>query len=458
MKPSLVLVAAAMLVTPPLTAQQASAPAPDYAAAAVKLIDQLSTGDFHDAEAAFDERVAQALPEPKLADVWSQLQAQAGNFQKVAGTSVAETNGHHAVTARCQFQHAALDALVTFDSAGKVAGLLFRPAASEASGAAWTPPSYADSGQFHEVQVSIEDGHWKLPGILTLPNGRGPFPVAVLIAGSGPNDQDETIGPNKPFKDLAWGLASRGIAVLRYPKRTHQYGAAYAADPENPTVKDEYLADADAAVALLAARPDIEPRQIYLVGHSEGGYLAPRIAASDAQIAGIAILAGTTRPIEQAMVEQLRYLLPLEGVDSAKAQEMIARAEAAEREMASPDLKPGTVINDGVASWPSSYVLDLRGYDPAAVAAGLTIPVLVLQGARDYQVRAVDFEGWKHALAGHPNATFKLYPGLNHLFMTSATPGTGLSSPKDYAQPGHVADEVVGDIATWIGASAKHTR
>ena len=275
--------------------------------------------------------------------------------------------------------------------------------------------------------------------------------ASVLAAESGPGDQDETLNADKPFKDLAWGLASRGIAVLRYPKRTKQYAAAPSDDPTNFTVKDEYLDDAAAAIALLAHRPDVDPRRIYVIGHSEGGYLTPRIAEGNADVAGIVILAGNSRPFEDVLIEQLRYLLTLNGADTSTVNAVVAKAQAAKAEAESPSLKPGTVINFGPGvSLPSSYLLDLRDYHPTRGAAGLGIPILVLQGERDSQVRLADFDGWKSGLSGHANATFKLYPGLTHLFTPAVTPGTGLSTPADYNVPEHVAPSVVEDIATWI--------
>jgi dienelactone hydrolase len=122
------------------------------------------------------------------------------------------------------------------------------------------------------------------------------------VQGSGPHDQDETIGPNKPFEDLAWGLGSRGIAVLRYTKRTLKYGGESSEDPAKLTVDDEVISDARAAVALLAKQPKINSARVFLLGHSLGAYLAPRIAAGNSQIAGIVLLAGNTRPIEQLIV------------------------------------------------------------------------------------------------------------------------------------------------------------
>ena len=454
---STVLAWAAVLVAFLVTSSQragAQQPVPGgtgRTADGVQFVQHLAAREFPAAVAPFDTAMARAVPAIRLAAIWAQLQTQAGPFQKVLGATVIETKEHRTVTVTCQFEQAALNVIVVFDSARRIEGLFFRPAGPVAPVQAWTPPPYADSATFRRVAVTVQDGKWTLPGTLTIPLGDGPFPAVVLVAGSGPNDQDETDDADKPFKDLAWGLSSRGIAVLRYPKRTHQYGAAYSDDPTNATVKDEYLDDVAAAIALLAHRPDVDPHRIYVIGHSEGGYLAPRIAAANADVAGIVILAGNSRPLEDGLVEQLRYLLPLNGADASTVNAAVAKAQAAKAEAESPSLKSGTVIDFGSGlRFPSSYLLDLRDYHPTRVAAGLHIPILVLQGERDYQVRLADFDGWKRALSGHVNATFKLYPGLTHLFTPAVTPGTGLSTPADYNVPEHVAAVVVGDITTWI--------
>ena len=109
---------------------------------------------------------------------------------------------------------------VVYGPAGKVSGLWFVP---ESASAAYVTPAYVDVTSFTETEVTVGSGQWALPGTLTIPRGAGPFPGVVLVHGSGPNDRDETIGPNKPFRDLAQGLASKGIAVLRYEKRTKFY-------------------------------------------------------------------------------------------------------------------------------------------------------------------------------------------------------------------------------------------
>ena len=141
-----------------------------------------------------------------------------------------------------------------------------------------------------------------------MPKGAGPFPAAILVQGSGPQDRDETFGPNAPFRDLAWGLASDGIAVLRYDKRTHAYGTQMAADP-NITVREETTDDAVRAVDLLRSTPLVDPARVFLVGHSLGAYLAPRIAAQAAgRLDGIAMLEAPSTALPQLIVMQEEYL------------------------------------------------------------------------------------------------------------------------------------------------------
>lgn len=456
-------------------AQQIAAPESDYSSRAQNVVNQLVARQFDKVFAQFDTTMANAISADKLSEVWGQVLSQAGDFQKIESANVIEQAGYHVATVTCAFAKARVNVIVAFDAASRIAGLRLVPAenapsvssaspsqnsnasssaaspqnsqAAQSAPESWSAPPYADPSKFHEVSVTVADGQWQLPGTLTLPNGKGPFTAVVLVSGSGPNDADETIGPNKVFKDIAWGLATNGIAVLRYPKRTHEYGAKSSADPENLTVKDEYLDDARAAVALLASRPDINPHRIFLAGHSEGGYLAPRIAAADPQIAGIIILEGSTRPIEQLVIEQLKYQASLGVPNAAQIEKFIPEAEAQAKAIEDPNLRPGVMLPLLTTKVPSSYFLDLRSYNPCAVAASLKIPIYVTQGGRDYQVTTTDFANWQKALAGHPNATLKLYPSLNHLLIS----GTGPSRPEEYFVPGHhVSPEIISDLSAWL--------
>lgn len=433
-----------------------AAPPPTLTAPAQQLVQQLAAGQYTAAETNFDATMKAGLPADKLAAVWASITAQVGPFQSIAAVSQTARGNFQVVTVTCKFAKAELNVNVAYNAQGQVAGLHFAPAAPAVAPAAWAPPGYANPTHFHELAITVADGRWRLPGTLTLPNGSGPFPALVLVAGSGAEDQDETIGPNKPFKDLAWGLASQGIAVLRYDKRTYRYANELAANSAGFTVMQEYVDDARAAASLLAARPDIAHGAIFVLGHSQGGTLAPRIAHGDAQLAGLIVMAGATQPLGAAIVRQLTYLATLPGAEGAQARADLPPARQAEAAMTSPTLKPTDQVNLLGAILPGSYLLDLRSYHPVATAAALQVPMLILQGGRDYQVTRTDFAAWKSALAdhstAHSTAQFHLFPDLDHLFMVSTTPGAGPGTPADYAHAGHVAAPVIALIARWIQA------
>ncbi len=404
----------------------------------------LREGRFTEVADRFDERMRQALPPDRLAAIWKQLTAQVGSLQRIGTVTTQEQGSTTIASVTCVFRDAPLLAQLAFDDQGRISGLHFLAVPAPAEKKAETPPA-----GLRELEVSIGSDPWKLPGTLTLPRGTGPFPAVVLVHGSGPHDQDETIGPNKPFRDLAWGLARRGIAVLRYEKRTHRYPRQCAA-ARGFTVRQETVDDARAAVSLLSARPGIDHGRIFVLGHSLGGTLAPRIARGDSRIAGLIILAGATRPMEALAVEQLQYLAGLDGTVTRQEAQQIDAARKAKRAIEDPGLKPADTVDFLGSSTPGSYWLDLRGYDPAAAAAALKLPMLILQGGRDYQVTQADLAGWRKALGSRPHVTIKVYPSLNHLFMEAG--GTAPSAPADYQEPGHVSLEVIRDIAAWVEA------
>ena len=419
------------------------------AIAAKQVIQELVAGQFEKVEALYDAQMAAALPPGKLGASWPELIKQAGAFQAITSTQTSQSQGLQIVKMECKFENAVLDATVVFNADGKLGGLSFRP--HQVPAAPWTAPAYANQSLFSEQPLSVVNGKYDLPGTLTVPNGEGPFPGVVLVQGSGPEDQDETLGPNKPLKDLAWGLASRGIAVFRYTKRTEKYTVQSSDDPMRLTVEDETISDARAAVALLAKQAKVNPKQVFLLGHSLGAYLAPRIATGDAEIAGIIMLAANVRPLEKVVLEQIHYLAAMNGAPTEAEQKNIDAAEDAAKQIESPSLKPEDKIVFLGATTYGAYWLDLRAYDPLKTAAKLKIPILIFQGGRDYQVTPSNFTAWSDALANTKNVTLRTYPDLDHLFMH----GSGPSKPSDYARPDHVSAEVVESIATWILPSEK---
>ena len=202
-----------------------------------------------------------------------------------------------------------------------------------------------------------------------------------------------------------------------------KYGEKSAADPKLLTVNDETISDARAAVALLARQPGINPEQVFLLGHSLGAYLAPRIATGNAIIAGIVIMGGNTKPMEQLIVDQIRYLTNTGESPSAESESQIDAAQRAAAQIESPDLKPGDEVPLLGSTTYGAYWLDLRNYNPVKTAQKLKIPILVLQGGRDYQVTPANYSDWQSGLGKRANATLKLFPDANHLFMERLRPG-----------------------------------
>ena len=438
---SVVLLVITAMSRPPLAAQ---APPIDVTPQARGIVDLLVKQDFAKVFTEFTPAMRAAMPEDRLRATWVALIAQVGAFQQQRGVRL-ETRGDMRVAiVTCDFERAAIDIQLAFNPAGVLGGWAIRPYAPPAS---YSPPPYSDAAKYTETDVTVGGVDWPLPGTLTLPNGLGPFAAVVLVHGSGANDRDESYGPNKTFRDLALGLASRGIAVLRYDKRSKVFGSRLSVI-KNLTVKDEVIDDALSAVTLLRKTPKINPERIVVIGHSLGGTLIPRIGAADAKIAGLISMAGATRQLDHAMLAQARYLAAADGRITPDEQAVIDALEALVKTVAA--LTPADAADPKpIQGAPASYWLDLRDYDPTIAAKSLKQPLLILQGERDYQVTvADDFVKWKAALGSKAGVAFHTYPALNHFFL----PGTGKSVPAEYDTPGHVSVEVISDIATWIAA------
>jgi len=295
-------------------------------------------------------------------------------------------------------------------------------------------------------QLPVEVGSPPLRGTLTLPAGTGPFPAVVLVSGSGPNDQDETVGPNHPFLDLAQGLAHDGIATLRYDKRTLDYPTEI--DPRTFTPVEEYVPDALAAITQLMRDRAIDPTQIFVLGHSQGGTYAPLIARRAPEVAGVILLAASAEPIGAALIRQTRYLATLPGSIGQRASAQLAQVEAIGAAISDPGTlehdPPSTVLFGGVG--PAYYLSSLR-YREVAVARSIRQPLLLLQGDRDYQVTVRDdLDVWLAGLRGRPGVTVVRFPRADHFFFDASGPPT----PAEYEVPTHVDPGVIAAIATFV--------
>ncbi|HUY97350.1 MAG TPA: alpha/beta hydrolase [Verrucomicrobiae bacterium] len=351
-------------------------------------------------------------------------------------------------------QRGALTVVVSVQDTSWLVGIQVASATAADPIAPWEPPAYADQGEFADQDVTVGSGPGAVPGTLSLPTQPGPRPAIVLLAGSGPQDRDGTLGRNKPLKDLAWGLASCGIAVLRFDKESYAHPRRVRGAFDY-TVADEYVRPARAALQLLRHHPDVDAGRIALLGHSQGGTLTPRVAALEPSLAGLVILAGGAQPLHWAAVRQVRYLASLDPASAAASKPALASLSLQAAQVDDPGLSPSTPASALPFGAPAAYWLDLRGYDPVAVAAGLGQPMLILQGGRDYQATVRDdLARWEAGLAGRPDVTICVYPHDNHLFFS----GTGRSTPAEYEPVQHVDPVVVADVTDWLARLADTPR
>ena len=402
-------------------------------------VDQLFTAlrdnKFAEATQHFDSTMKSALSADQLSAVWLQISSTYGKLDQWKIIQHGMMAGTDVFSVVLAFRHGKVIATVSVrPQTGEIAGLYFRPMTTETSASSLpaTSPPYADATKFRSEAVTVGADPWKLPGTLTIPTGNGPFPAVVLLAGSGPNDRDESVGANHIFKDIAEGLSSRGIVVLRYDKRTYAYRTL---DPQKTTVKEEVIDDGVAAVTLLRARPEVAHDRIFVIGHSLGAITAPEVARKARPVAGIVMLAPSGRKLPAVVVQQVRDI----GQASPKE---LAEIERQADEISAHKMPPAQFFFGA----PASYYYDLDARDEVAIARTLDMPILILHGDRDYQVIDEDIRDWQNGLKGDPKVQVETFPALNHLFIA----GVGKPGPAEYDTPGHVDGAVIGTIASFV--------
>lgn len=291
---------------------------------------------------------------------------------------------------------------------------------------------------------------YPLKGLLTIPKGAGPFPAVVLVHGSGSSNMDEKVGKLTPFRDIALGLAERGIASIRYDKRSFAHGMKLLRSGTVITVWEETIEDALLAAALVRADRRIDAERVFLAGHSMGGMLAPRIECAGGDFRGLILLAGTPRRLEEVLLEQTEEITAgLSGIAGWIGRKQLARLrdsfaglyEITDREAKAKKLGGGTTL----------YYFQEMGQPTAADwLARTNKPMLVMQGEQDVQVKPeVDFALYQKLLGDRDNVTFKLYPGLNHAFV-SARFRSIAQAKKEFTPERHIGAQVLDDIANWI--------
>jgi dienelactone hydrolase len=390
----------------------------------------LANGEYQQVHDSFVGEAANQITVAELEQAWVSQTSSKGSFTGISSAEHSTQDGFDVVVVETSFDSGVLLVRWVFDESG-VAGLQLLPPQN-----AYSPPAYADQSTFEETTLSLSSPACDLGATLSMPTGDGQVPGVVLVHGSGPNDRDETIGPNKVFKDIAWGLASNGVAVLRYDKRT--FACEGVSQTDQVTINDVTVDDALTAIERLAGETRVS--SVAVVGHSLGAMMAPEIA-SRSDVAGAVLLAGPTRPLWELIPEQAQYLVRLDDTVTDAEQAQLDQITSAVERIGSGNF-PGEEV---LLGYSGTFWRSLKGYDQTDVARSIRVPLLLQQGGRDYQVPPASLDRWREVLTER-DATFESYPSLNHLFM----PGEGPSTPSEYFTPNNVDEAVVADIADWV--------
>ena len=366
-----------------------------------------------------------------------------GDVVEIGSAYEGELLGYKTFFVPCIFSSMSVDLVLTTKD-GAIAGLTtgVYSGGKEESGEDTGTEDY-DS---FDLALPVPSFEGELPGTLTIPKGEGAFPAVVLIQGSGSSDRDETVANLKPFRDLAEGLAKKGVAVYRFDKRSYVYGTQMMSD-KSITLEDESIEDAVNAVQLLAKQEKIDPDRIFVLGHSLGGNAIPAIyqelEQEKVKACGFIMMAASPRPLDELMREQYNYLYSL--------MPEVTKEQLDEKDQVFAELDKLQDLDslsdeDTVLGVYSSYWKWLAQYDILDAAQKITVPCLLLQGEEDYQVTMEDYGIWQEALGEKNNWKMISYPGLTHTF----TPGEKTEGAEVYSRAAKVDEQVIEDIAEFI--------
>lgn len=426
----------------------------EFVALAHRVTALFESGDIDTLLGMMSEELANALSTEEWAATWSQLTQQMGEYMGKGDHRHTELEGYATVEHTLHFKNGDLIQRTSFNDDGQLAGIYFTLGSVNAEKEEANLP---DGLSEQEVQIESQPGY-PLNGTLTLPAGEVRAAL-VLVHGSGASDRDETIGANKPFRDLAWGLAQQGIAVLRYDKVTYTYGMEIASSEEYATltVDEETVIDAVNAAKWLKDQEGIDPDRVFMLGHSLGGGLMAYADAMGADVAGTIIMAGTSQTLVSISLAQNELILAeyeAQGMDTSEHRQTIETELAKAERLGS--MTDEELLSQTIFGMPAYYLKHYGSIDAIALHLADEKPVLVLHGGKDRQIYSTDYEAWQAGLAAHPDASFRYYENLNHLFgdyTGEPVPFSQLVSV-EYGADTPIPQYVIDDIAQWMLARA----
>ena len=390
----------------------------------------------------YDTIVSEKLSAEITATIWKQITSQMGALVKVDTLVVGAVSGNLIVDQVLEFEKSYLKYRLNFNAENKIAGIFFIPYRTAQAAAESTKT-------FDETEFSFVNDGIEFPAILCTPKNMKSKAIVILVHGSGPNDMDETIGPNKIFKQIANKLAAYGIASIRYHKRSFLAQQGLLDEKLKTDINHIVVNDAIAAADYASRIDSLEYLPRIIVGHSLGAYMAPAIAQNSSSVDAIIMLAANARPLEDLIIEQYKYIYSQDGISDEEKKEIqamkkkVADVKKLEEYIAKGEIVELPLIKD------TDFWLSLNKYKPLAIINNLQMPVLIMQGVRDYQVSVYnDFNLWycNSKEAQSKDQTFIAYKGLNHLFIA----GDEKSFPQEYNEKGDVSQKMISDMANWI--------
>lgn len=408
---------------------------------AITFIHHLRDSNYQAAIAMVDSTAHNYYSAQVFKDDWDELTTTYGEYKSAKPIEYQEAMGFSYIQMLINFDYLQYVLSLTLNPEYKIGYVAFTAAHS-----AYVPPAMANIEQYSDTTITFKsETYYEFPGILTMPKNTNPMPLVVIVAEAGPTDKDFSMGQNKPYKDLATGLATLGYAVYRYDKRTQRFAFNLMAEKNNYakfTCREEYLDDLYNALDTLKTLPFIDKNRIFILGHGQGGMLAPLIAKERKDVKGIMMLGANAVTIQDMMAEQYDYLMT---VTPDKTEEYLENKRKLQNTM------PGKIkwynLHDSMPyGIQATYFVWLNEYKHVEIAKKLKKPVLVMQFGRDYQVTNRNYELWQKIFKKNKQATFKHYPKLNHLMFE----GEVQSTYSEYSMKSNIPEYVIKDIASWL--------
>jgi esterase/lipase len=394
----------------------------------------------------FERTLAEKFSASQLKSTWESIILSNGKLKSYQFNCSESSNSNELQISyfTCEFELKTIDLKIVLNKNREIAGFFLVPVHQcNIKESNYTAPPYHNQKLFRESGIEIKSDTFRLKASLCFPVVSKVKSICIFIHGSGAHDRDETIGTNKPFKDIAHGLASNGIASIRFDKRTFSYKEL----PSEITIKEEVTDDVRSVIKYIMEDKELNKLDIYLVGHSLGGMLAPKIASENKAVKGCVLMAANANKWEHLLISQMEYIAKLDGQIDINEQYQLQLIRE-QLNYLDDSLSSNTSSEKLPLNLPASYWMSLKEYNQLEVVKNLQIPILFLQGKRDYQVTMNDYRLWKKSISNKKKTKLKSYKKLNHLFFE----GTGKSTPKEYTEASHVPYYVVKDIVKWINS------